>query len=65
MKAIYFEDCQCHCDDCCLKIVCPREGKCACDKYREEHNPDCEGDYYFIDGGEGYYTIEGEEGGSR
>lgn len=65
MKAVYFDDCNCHCHEYCLINVCPREGKCTCDKYREEHNPDCEGDYYFIDEKVGSYTIDCEEGGDK
>lgn len=52
MKAVYFEDYESHCTECCLFKVCPCEGKCACDFWREEHDPDCEGDYYFVDGEE-------------
>ena len=54
MKAVYYEDHENHCTECCMFNVCSYEGECACDVYREEHNPDCEGDYYFIDdeGGE-------------
>ena len=65
MKAVYFEDCNSHCKKCCLYKICTFNGYCTCDRYREEHNPDCEGDYYFIDEKVDYYTIEGEEGGSK
>lgn len=52
MKAVYIEDYQDHCHECCLFDVCPCEGKCACDSYREEHDLTSEGDYYFVDGEE-------------
>lgn len=54
MKAVYFEDYQDHCHECCMFDICSQEGKCSCDIYREENNPDCEGDYYFVneEGGE-------------
>lgn len=57
MIPVYYEDYQSHCTDCCLYNICSCEGKCACDCYREEHDPNCEGDYYFVDGAE-----EGGEG---
>lgn len=50
MMAVYFEDGQDHCHECCLFDICSCEGKCPCDRYREEHDPNCEGDYYFADG---------------
>lgn len=56
MKAVYFEDHFSHCNECRLFEMCSCEGKCACDVWREKHDPDCEGDYYFVDdeeGGEG------------
>lgn len=53
MIAVYFEDGHDHCHECCLFDICPCEGKCTCDRYREEHDPDCEGDYYFVDDKEG------------
>lgn len=53
MKAVYFEDYQNHCHECTLFNSCPKEGKCACDVYREENNLlDCEGDFYFVEGDE-------------
>lgn len=45
--------------------VVTRDGRSASDKYREEHNPDCEGDYFFIGDGEDCFTIEEEEGGDK
>lgn len=49
MKAVYFEDYSCHCNECCLFDKCPCEGYCACDSYREKNDPNCEGDYYFVE----------------
>lgn len=48
MKAVYTEDYDTMCDKCYLNNVCPKEGYCACDKYREDMGLNVEGDFYFV-----------------
>lgn len=47
IEAVYTEDSD-TCPQCCLKEICPKEGYCLCDKYREDNNLNVEGDFYFI-----------------
>lgn len=49
MKAVYSEDAFSACTDCCLFDTCTFGDNCECDRYREEHDPDSVGFYYFVD----------------
>lgn len=50
MRAVYTEEVNTMCDKCCLNNVCPQEGFCKCDSYRNDNNIfDKEGDYYFVE----------------
>lgn len=47
IRAIYSEDNDI-CSKCCLFNICGIDGRCPCDRYREENRPDVNGGFYFV-----------------